>query len=214
LVVGPHDTIDAIPEALEWLRKQPQVVFAGSQWNLAPYYALMDLFIFPSHREGFGVVAIEAGAMGLPTVGFTVTGVVNSVANGYSGTLVQPKNSNDLAHAIIEYLNNPSKRFEHGINARRYAVEEFLPEKKWEQHYQAYLKMLDEKKIPRPEPIEPISSPPDIDIEQDILRMRIWQAAKQYLLHEKSLDYVCEMFHVNPVDVEKIICQVKDFITH
>ncbi|MDR2438628.1 MAG: glycosyltransferase [Planctomycetaceae bacterium] len=208
IVVGPHDMIDPVPDALNWLNNHPQVIVTGGQWNLAPYYSIADLFICPSHREGNPIVVAEASAMGIPSVGFHVTGVCDAIADGITGTLVPFQESGTLADAIVDYLKNPIKRFEHGQNARRRVVENQLPEKVYAEHFQGYMDMLLHKGFSTPEPIGTIEPPPQIDFETDTLKLRIWQAAKQHLLHEESLDFVSKKFNADPVEVQKLVKSV------
>ncbi|MEG0184461.1 MAG: glycosyltransferase, partial [Stenotrophomonas sp.] len=60
-----------------------------------------------SDPEGFGMVAIEAAAHGLPTVAYASGGVVDAVAAGISGALVAPGDSAALAEAVIEMIHRP-----------------------------------------------------------------------------------------------------------
>jgi hypothetical protein len=68
-----------------------------------------------------------------------------------------------------------------------------LSEKVYEEHFQGYVDMLLHKSISCPVPIEAIEPPPQIDFEIDLLKLRIWQAAKQHLLHEEPLDIVAKI---------------------
>ena len=84
--------------------------------TLGAAYQAADLHIFPvldlpGDVEGFGMVALEAAAHGLPTVAFAVGGVHDAVLDGQTGTLVQPGNYSDLGMAVIkqlEFLRNES----------------------------------------------------------------------------------------------------------
>lgn len=76
-------------------------------------YNESDLFVFPVKEEkgdieGFGLVALEAAAHGLPTAAFSVGGVVDAVADNYSGFLVPSGEYSRLADLIINYLKNTS----------------------------------------------------------------------------------------------------------
>lgn len=78
----------------------------------AAYFAA-DVLIFPVQssphdNEGFGMVAIEAAAHGLPTVAFAAGGVPDAVANGTSGHLIPAGNNAAFAQAVIETLSNPA----------------------------------------------------------------------------------------------------------
>lgn len=69
------------------------------------------LLINPSKLEGWGLVVIEAAAMGTPTVGYKVPGLVDSVKNNVTGVLVD-KDVNKMADAIFRVLND-SVRYKH-----------------------------------------------------------------------------------------------------
>jgi hypothetical protein len=202
--------IDPAHDALNWLNNHPQVIVAGGQWNLAPYYSIADLFLCPSHREGNPIVIAEASAMGIPSVGFHVTGVCDAIVDGITGSLVPFYDTKLLAKVTVDYLKNPTKRFEHGQNARRRVVENQLPEKVYEEHLQGYLDMLFHKGIFNLDIIKSIEPSQQIDIEADILKLRIWQAAKQHLIHEEGLDFAAKNFHIDHGEVYKLVKSVRE----
>lgn len=99
--------------------------------ELADLYRIADAHVFPVREisndpEGFGMVAVEAAAHGLPTVAFATGGVVDAVSNGRSGYLVQQNDYIALADAILrtlserEALRSPCVEF-----ARQFAWPEF-----------------------------------------------------------------------------------------
>ncbi len=65
---------------------------------------VFPVLALPGDVEGFGMVAIEAAARGLPTVGFRVGGVIDSVDDGKSGNLVDPENYGALATCLVARL--------------------------------------------------------------------------------------------------------------
>lgn len=80
--------------------------------QLATAYEAADLHIFPVRHlpddpEGFGMVAIEAAAHGLPTVAFATGGIVDAVAHGQSGYLVEKDDYTQLAEQTVNALNSP-----------------------------------------------------------------------------------------------------------
>jgi len=132
LVVGPEEPVDpAPPEALRALAHDSRVRLVGPDWNTAPLFAAMDLFCLPSHREGLPTVLLEAAAMEVPIVAFGVPGVVDAVADGINGNLVEPFSAEALAAAMGRYLDNPRLRVLHGQAGRRRVVERFQQLKVW-----------------------------------------------------------------------------------
>lgn len=81
--------------------------------ELCTAYQAADIHVFPVRNipgdaEGFGMVAIEAAVNGLPTVAFATGGIVDAVADGISGHLVQPHDYVQLANQINHVLHSSS----------------------------------------------------------------------------------------------------------
>lgn len=80
--------------------------------QLATIYEAAEVHVFPvryipDDPEGFGMVAIEAAAHGLPTVAFATGGIVDAVKQNKSGWLVEKNNYGALAKQVIEVLQQP-----------------------------------------------------------------------------------------------------------
>ncbi len=93
--------------------------------TLAQAYFAADVHVFPVREvpgdvEGFGMVAIEAAAHGLPTVAFAVGGVPDAVRTGHSGYLVEPGNYQEFAGRVCEILGSKGKT-EWAQTARNFA---------------------------------------------------------------------------------------------
>lgn len=85
--------------------------------QLATAYEAADVHVFPVRHipddpEGFGMVAIEAAAHGLPTVAFATGGVVDAVAQGQSGCLVPPGGYPALSQAVARMLADDSRTWQ------------------------------------------------------------------------------------------------------
>ncbi|WCK55602.1 glycosyltransferase [Aneurinibacillus sp. Ricciae_BoGa-3] len=99
-----------LPEKLRSLVMgiEDRVEFVGpkSQEELSVLFNAANLTVVPSYYESFGMVAAEAQACGSPVIASRVGGLQNVVMDGETGLLVEPKNPEDLALAIVALLNN------------------------------------------------------------------------------------------------------------
>ena len=114
------------------LNEMGQIVRTGFVPDTAPYYGLMDLLVFPSHREGFPNVPLEASCSAIPTVGFRVTGTVDAVQDGVTGTLVNCGDVTAFTKAISMYLSDERLRREHGRAAYERVCAVFARERVWQ----------------------------------------------------------------------------------
>ena len=127
LLVGPLEPErDPLPEAtLAEIGRNPGIHALGYVANPEHYMAASDVFCLPSYREGFGIVAIEAAALGLPCVGTRIVGLSDAVVDGATGLLVPPKDARSLAAALENLLRDDALRARLGAAARERVAREF-----------------------------------------------------------------------------------------
>jgi glycosyltransferase involved in cell wall biosynthesis len=88
----------------------------------------LDLFVLPTHQEALGTAFVEAGAMGLASIGSKIDGVPEIIGDGATGRLVPVNNSPALAAAICELLADPAQRQRMGESAREKVTAHFSRE--------------------------------------------------------------------------------------
>jgi glycosyltransferase involved in cell wall biosynthesis len=127
LVGGPDPAkADAIStEELETARRQGHFVFAGERDDVEDVYAALDLFVLPSHREGFPRAAMEAAASGVPVIATDIRGCRQVVSHGQTGLLTPLRDPVRLAMAICELADDAELRHRMGAAGRRKAEAEF-----------------------------------------------------------------------------------------
>ncbi len=86
------------------------------------FMAAADVFCMPSYREGFGIVVIESGAAGIPSIGTRIYGVVDAIEDNVTGYLYEPGNVKELEEKMLKVINDPSARLEMGRRARERAI--------------------------------------------------------------------------------------------
>ncbi|MFW3170395.1 glycosyltransferase [Geodermatophilus sp. CPCC 206100] len=170
VLIGPDESGPDCEPALRLLRRDPRVRFTGAIDDMPAAFAAMDLLVLPTWREGFGNVLIEAAAMSRPVIASRVTGCVDAVADGVTGTLVPPRDAVALADAIQEYLDRPDVRTAHGTAGRRRVEVLFDSRRVWQEHLELYDALLrrrgrpallpsDDRSLPRPAPRRPVRPP-------------------------------------------------------
>lgn len=97
----------------------------GHRRDVERLYAAMDLFMLPSHREGFPRALMEAAAMGLPCVATDVRGCRQCVEPEVTGLLVPARDPAALAAALEHLLRDPAARARMGAAGRQKALREF-----------------------------------------------------------------------------------------
>lgn len=105
--------IDQIRKVVEDKNLTDHVILTGrvDDQTLWSAYQQADLFVFPLRDEpgdieGFGMVAVEAASFGLPSVAFSVGGVVDAIENNKSGFLITPGSYDEFSNIVIECLRN------------------------------------------------------------------------------------------------------------
>lgn len=121
ILVGEYeDALDPItPEARKEIEDNPCILAVGNQKDVRPWLAASDALVFPSYREGFPNVVIEAGAMGLPSIVTDINGSREIIQDGVNGLIVPSKNEDALLKemerlvedaALASYLASHARR--------------------------------------------------------------------------------------------------------
>ncbi len=126
LLLGDFETGDPVDRATEQrIRTDRGIRWLGYVQDPRPYYSLMDVFVFPTYREGLGRVLLEAAAAGKPVVSTRTTGVVDVVLDGITGLLVPPQDASAVARAVGTILRDPQLARAMGTRAQELVRQEF-----------------------------------------------------------------------------------------
>ncbi len=153
LVVGPAD--DGKPDAIrtdeaERLYSGDRCVFTGLRTDMPLLYALMDVFVLPSHREGFPRAPMEASAMGVPCIVTDIPGCREVVEHGRNGLQVPVSDPVCLADAIVTLLTRQDLARQMGVEGRQAALARFDEERIFGTVKATYARVLSKKGIALP----------------------------------------------------------------
>ncbi|HBV04396.1 MAG TPA: glycosyltransferase family 1 protein [Staphylococcus sp.] len=147
LVIGSIEDGDSISKNdLTFILENKNVVYKNHVDNPVNYYNNMDVFIFPTYREGFGNVSIEAQALGIPTITYNVTGAKDTVINNETGFIVEPGDYVKIAEKIELLLINEKLKARMGTKGEEWVNNNFSNEIIWEKMMRFYNFKLKERK--------------------------------------------------------------------
>lgn len=134
LLVGPLETeLDPLlSETLQEIEENPNIISVGFQTDVRPYFAISDALVFPSYREGFPNVVMQAGAMGLPSIVSNINGCNEIVEEGKNGTIIPVKDSSAIYDAMIKMVIDTDFRTQLHQNARPMIVSRYEQKVVWE----------------------------------------------------------------------------------
>lgn len=148
-LAGDGPEAEAIHNAVEARNLQDRVRLLGrvSEGELQALYQGADLFVMPNipvegDMEGFGVVMLEAGMNGMPTVGARLEGIAEVIKDGENGHLVPSGDARAFERAIAQYRAEPGRLDQAAENAYRYTRSTFA----WTSVAQEYLDLVRQRR--------------------------------------------------------------------
>jgi len=110
---------------IDEIKRYPRIHYIGYTECPERYLAISDILCLPSYREGFGTVVIEAAAMGIPTIGTRINGLIDAIVDGQTGMLVPPRDAKLFFLALKQLLDNPDLLNRMGRAARQRCIQQF-----------------------------------------------------------------------------------------
>lgn len=121
LLVGPmeQDLDPLLPETLQEIESNENIVMAGYQSDVRPYFSMADALVFPSYREGFPNVVMQAGAMGLPSIVSDINGCNEIIINNENGIVIPVKSTSDIYTAMATMITDQNSFTQMKNNSRK-----------------------------------------------------------------------------------------------
>ena len=120
LVGGLENDLDPLnPETLAEINQNKDIISVGFQQDVRSFFAIADALVFPSYREGFPNVVMQAGAMGLPSIVSDINGCNEIIVEGENGLIIPPKNVEKLKEKMLTLARDKNLYIKLKENSRR-----------------------------------------------------------------------------------------------
>ena len=120
LVGGLESDLDPLnPETIAEINQNKDIISAGFQQDVRPFFAISDALVFPSYREGFPNVVMQAGAMGLPSIVSDINGCNEIIVEGENGLIIPSKNVEKLKEKMLTLARDKNLYIKLKENSRR-----------------------------------------------------------------------------------------------
>ena len=144
LLVGPLEPeLDPLlPETLREMEHNKNILTVGYQRDVRPYLAAADALIFPSYREGFPNVVMQAGAMELPSIVTDINGCNEIIKNNENGMIISVKNKDQIYNALLKLMGDLSLYNKMKSEAREDIVQRYDQKLIWNAILAEYREMI------------------------------------------------------------------------
>ncbi len=140
ILVGPYEQeLDPLEEkTLHHIKTNKSIFSVGYQLDVRPYFAISDGLVFPSYREGFPNVVMQAGAMGLPCIVTDINGCNEIIEDKKNGCIIPVKNQKAIQESMLYFIENKEQFSQMKQKARNLIVSRFDQQFMWESILQEY----------------------------------------------------------------------------
>lgn len=122
------------------IKHNENIIEVGYQKDVRPYYAIADALVFPSYREGFPNVVLQAGAMHVPSIVSDINGCNEIIKHGENGMIIPVKDVQAIQMTMEYFLNNPEIHDKMRDNSRRIIVDNYRHTFIWNELLKEYQK--------------------------------------------------------------------------
>lgn len=143
LLVGSQEReLDPISQkTLSIMNSNKNIISVGFQKDVRPYFVISDTLVFPSYREGFPNVVMQAGAMGLPSIVSDINGCNEIISNDVNGKIIPVKEVAPLYSEMCFFINNPEYVLKLKKQSRNKITQSYQREVVWEALLHEYKKL-------------------------------------------------------------------------
>lgn len=123
----------------------PNILSVGYQKDVRAYLSIADVLTFPSYREGFPNVVMQAAAMQLNSIVSNINGCNEIIKNGENGLIISAQNEEELYQEMKWCFNNQEQSKSMGLKSREIMTQNYERTKVWEMIKEEYLQLFPNK---------------------------------------------------------------------
>jgi glycosyltransferase involved in cell wall biosynthesis len=121
-----------LPETQKTIQNHSHIITTGWVDDVRQYLAISNALVFPSYREGFPNVVLQAGAMKLPAIVSNINGCNEIIIDNFNGLIVPAKDYKNLFNAMNELLEDNQLLTKLANNARQNIVAKYEQKNVWQ----------------------------------------------------------------------------------
>jgi glycosyltransferase involved in cell wall biosynthesis len=120
------------------IKLNKHIISVGFQKDVRPYMAMMNVFLLPSYREGFGISLAEAQSMNIPAIASNISGCNEIIVHNQTGLLIEPKSVEKIYSAMKKLMVDKELYRECKLNSRENIKNKFEQQLVWKLSLEAY----------------------------------------------------------------------------
>jgi glycosyltransferase involved in cell wall biosynthesis len=141
--IGDGPLKDELQTQVRSLNLSKNIHFLGNRTKIDEILGASDFFVLPSLWEGLSIALLEAMAAAKPIVATSVSGTQLVMIPNKTGIIVKPRDSSQLANAIIKLISNPKLATNMGSSARKRVIDAFSAQEQAKNHMALYCRLID-----------------------------------------------------------------------
>jgi glycosyltransferase involved in cell wall biosynthesis len=134
-------------ETLKEINTNSNIISVGYQQDVREYLAIANALVFPSYREGFPNVVMQAGAMGLPSIVSDINGCNEIIIEGENGIIIPSRDAEAVKLAMLKMMDDTDLYYKLKMNCRPMIESRYKQSVIWNELLHEYKILLKEKNI-------------------------------------------------------------------
>jgi len=133
-------------DTINLINSYPNIISVGHQADVRPYFAIADILVFPSYREGFPNVVMQACAMNIPAIVSDINGCNEIITDQINGWIIPPKDECSLKSKMEEVYKNQDELKKMKLTIRQHIQDNYEQRFVWNEIKKEYFDLIKNNK--------------------------------------------------------------------